>query len=271
MHYQIYLDSLFIQEVIVNFYVLMLCKICLMSTATHKRLFFASVFAGSFQVILFLIPFPENIVLFYIELFCLYAAGSLATVTIAFGKNNLRVCIKRSTIYMVFLLAIGGIFMGILPRFAFYNRSEVKGIVFLIGGGVLYALFWKIFKDKRQEIFYGRFKLGHNEICVEGRYFLDSGNGLMESISKKPVVLADAYWLFQHYKKEELFCRPVLYKSVGKQKGILYAYCLDELVIYGKTRAYTYEKVWVGVCREDIFKEKDYQIILPPFYGIHNE
>lgn len=271
MNYQIYLDSLFIQEVIVNFYVLKLCRICLMSTATHKRLILASAFAGGFQVALFLISFPENIILFYIVLFCLYVTESLLTVVIAFGKGSVRTYLKRCAVYMAFMLSVGGIFMGILPRFSFYNRSEVKAIIFLIGGGVIYALFWKIFKDKRQETYYGKFRLGQGGKYVFGRYFLDSGNGLVESISQKPVLLADEKWLFENYPKEELFFRPVVYKSVGKQKGILYAYCMDELVIYKEEKAYTYEKVWVGVCREDIFARRDYQIILPPFYGMHNE
>lgn len=271
MHYQIYLDSLFIQEVIVNFYVLKLCRICLMSTATHKRLILASFFAGVFQTVLFLIPFPENIILFYIVLLSLYMLGSLVTVTIAFGKGDLMVYIKRSVLYMTFLLVMGGIFMGLLPRFSFYNRSEVKAVVFFLSGAAVYVLVWKVFQDKRRDMYCGQFQLGHNGVFVKGKYFMDSGNGLVESISQKPVLLANAEWLFENYPKEELFCRPVLYKSVGKQKGILYAYCMDELVIYGKTKAYTYEKVWVGVCKEDIFANRDYQIILPPFYGVHKE
>lgn len=271
MHYQIYLDSLLIQEMIVNFYVLELCRLCLMSTATHKRLVFAALFAGLFQVILLCIPFPDNLVLFYITVFMLYVISSLLTVIIGFGKNRFIVYIKWCLIYMTFLLIIGGIFMGILPGFSFYNDSKVKVIVFLVAGALVYALLWQLFKKRRMNIYYGRLKLRHQETSLEGRYFMDSGNGLVESISKKPVLLADSGWLFEKLKKEELMCRPVIYKSVGKQKGILYAYCIDELVIYGEKKTYTYEKVWVGVCREELLKNKDYQVILPLFYGTHYE
>ena len=33
------------------------------------------------------------------------------------------------------------------------------------------------------------------------------------------------------------------------------------------TETYTYEKVWIGVCTEELFLGRDYQIIIPPFYG----
>lgn len=271
MHYQIYLDSLFLQEMIVNFYVLELCRICLMNTATHKRLFFASVFAGVFQVILVCIPFPKNMVLFYFMVFLAYVTGSFLTMGIAFGKKTFLVYIKYIAVYMTLMLVIGGIFMGILPRFAFYKRSEVKAVLFFFSGALVYFLLRKLFQKKRSDTYYGRLKLTFEKVSIEGRYFMDSGNGLVESISQKPVLLADSKWLFDTFLKEKMMCRPVIYQSVGKQKGILYAYCFDELVIYGESKAYTYEKVWVGICREELLNNKDYQVILPLFYGTHYE
>lgn len=161
--------------------------------------------------------------------------------------------------------------MGILPGFPIYKHSEVKVIIFLIVGAGVYLLVWKIFKDKRNETYKGQLQFKHQGKLLLGTYFMDSGNGLRESVSKKPVLLADAKWFFGAFSKENLFTRPIVYKSVGKEKGILYAYCVDELIILEKEKTYTYEKVWVGVCREDIFTGKDYQIILPPEYGVHNQ
>lgn len=271
MHYQIYLDSLFIQEVIVNFYVLELCRLSLVSTATHKRLILASVFAGGYQVLLLCVSFPENIVLFYSLVFVFYILGGFLASLIAFGKNTIKVYIKRITHYMTCMLIIGGVFMGILPQFSFYNRSEVKAILFLGMGAVVYVLIGHMLRKRRATTYYGKLQLCHGTIVTEGRYFMDSGNGLVESISGKPVLIADGTWLFDKFKKDDLMCRPVIYKSVGKQRGILYAYCVDKLVIYGESKAYTYEKVWIGVCREELLKNGDYQVILPLFYGTHYE
>ena len=271
MQYRIYLDSLFIQEVILNFYVLMLCRICLISSATRKRLILASVFAGGYQVFLFLLPLPTQPVLFYTALLGLYMVGSFVTMRIAFGNTKHLVYIKRISIYMVFMLIVGGIFLGILPKFAFYNRSKVKFIFFLIVGAMVYVTLWKIFREKRQNQYYGQIQVIHGKEVLEGVDFMDSGNALVESISQKPVLLADSKWLFEKFEKEELLTRPGVYKSVGKQKGILYAYCIDKIIIYDAKEAYTYEKVWIGICREDIFTGKNYQMIVPPFYGAHKE
>lgn len=271
MHYQVYLDSLLVQELIVNFYVLELCRLSLMSTATHKRLLLSALFTGVYQVILLCIPFPENIVLFYGMVFICYIFGSFLTVLIAFKKSDLKVYIKRILHYMSFLLIIGGIFMGILPRFSFYNRSEVKGLFFFIAGAAVYILMWYVMKKRRAETYYGKMQLCHGDIVLDGKYFMDSGNGLVESISGKPVPIADTAWLFEKFQKNDFMFRPVIYRSVGKQKGILYAYCFDKLVIYGEAKTYTYEKVWIGVCREELFKNRDYQVIMPLFYGTHYE
>ena len=173
--------------------------------------------------------------------------------------------------YMAFLLVIGGIFVGILPRFSFYRASGMKALVFLIAGAMIYVLLWQLFQRKRQNTYYGKLCLKHKEVSIEGNYFMDSGNGLVESISGKPVLIAGADWFFQIWKKDELMCRPVVYSSVGKNKGFMYAYCVEELVIYDGQKAYTYEKVWVGICREELLNNKDYQVILPLFYGTHYE
>ena len=271
MYYQIYLDSLFIQEVIVNFYVLELCRLSLVSTATHKRLMLAAIFAGGYQVILLCISFPENIVLFYSLTSLLFTLGGFLTCRIAFGKNTAKVYIKLMVNYMTYMLIIGGIFMGLLPRFSFYNNSEVKAIYFLGVGIVAYVLIWYVLKKRRANTYQGKLRLCHKEIEIEGTYFMDSGNGLVESISGKPVLIADAGWLFAKFQREDFMCRPIIYKSVGKQKGILYGYCFDKLVIYGENKAYIYEKVWIGECREELFKNSDYQVILPLFYGTHYE
>lgn len=166
---------------------------------------------------------------------------------------------------------IGGIFQGILPRISFYNDSKVKIISFLIAGGAVYFFLWKVYEEKRNNMYYGKLKIEHKGISLEGNYFLDSGNKLVESISGKPVLVTSAKWLFGPLSPEMLFFRPVVYKSVGKEKGVLDAYCVDLVVIYGKERTYKYEKVWVGICREELFSGKDYQIILPPLYGVQGE
>ena len=271
MGYEIYLDSLFLQETIINFYVLLICRNCIFCRGRYRRLIMAAGFAGVFQTSLFMVPMPDNKILFYVLLWGLYTVAAVITILLAFGKMPAKVYIKHICSYMIILLSMGGIFMGILPRLPVYKNSDRKIIFFLIAGMFVYIFLWYVFKEKRQKHFCGKLKLVHEEKSLAGNYFMDSGNGLVESLSGKPVLLAKASWLFATFEKEELFSRPVIYKSVGKRKGILYAYGLDKLVISGEKREYTYEKVWVGICAEDIFSGKDYQIILPPLYGVRDE
>lgn len=271
MHYQIYADVLFVQEWILNFYVLEMCRLSLMCTATHKRLFAASAFFGICQVLILFVPFPENMVLFYGLLFVFYIILLFVTLWLAFGKTTLRNFIKRMLYYMAYMLVIGGIFMGILPRMSFFRNSGRKVLFFLAGGIIVYFLVWHIQKKRQVLNYCGKLLLVLGEKSVEGQYFMDTGNGLCESISKKPVLLADEKWLNTHFDIKECMCRPVIYKSVGKKRGILYAFCFDKLVICKEKKAYIYEKVWIAECPGELLKNNDYQVILPIFYGTHYE
>lgn len=267
MHYQIYLDSFLMQEIIVSFYVLELCKICLMCTATHKRIILASLFMGLYQIFLLMLPFPQSPVWFYFMVFILYSLGSLLVVLLAFGKKDIHEILKQASMYLSLMIVFGGIFMGFLPRFSFYRNSKVKVLLLAIAGVLVYGVLKYLMKKKTQNTYYGQMKLCHQGIVLEGKYFMDSGNGLIESISGKPVMLADEKWLEPILNIEGLMCRPIIYKSVGKSKGILYAYCIDKLVIYGEKDTYTYEKVWVGVCKEKLLENQNHKVILPLFYG----
>ena len=267
MHYQVYLDSFFLQEFAINFYVLLLCKICFMSSSKYKNIVFASLVLSSYQMAILFIDFPEQYFFYYGLLWFFNVLGAYLGIRICFGKNKTMVYIKQVIIYMIFLFVVGGVMLGLLPRFEVFKKSSIKVGFFLISGTLIYwGLNW-LFKEKRKGSYYGKLKIRHEGVVLEGQYLMDSGNSLMESISKKPVLLTEEKWLFQKLERNKLFCRPIIYKSVGKNKGILYAYCVDELIIYGKNEAYTYQKVWISVCTEDLFLGKDYQIIIPPFYG----
>ena len=267
MQYQVYLDSFFVQEFAINFYVLLLCKICFISTTKYRKIVLASLFLASYQTATLLIDFPKQIILFYGFLWFWNVLGTYLGVRICFGKNKTLVYIKHIAVYMMFLFIVGGVLLGLLPRFDIFKKSSLKVVFFLIAGALIYMGLKWLFKEKRKRSYYGCLKIQHEGSVLEGQYFMDSGNLLVESISKKPVLLADEKWLFQALERHRLFYRPIIYTSVGKKKGVLHAYCVDELIIYGKKETYTYEKVWIGVCTEELFLGRDYQIIIPPFYG----
>ncbi len=267
MNYQVYLDSFLIQEIIINFFVLKLCKMYLLCTATTKRLLLAALFAGIYQVILLFVPFMHNRFLFYLQVLCLYSIGSYWVISIAFPKDTFFVKLKRMSIYLIILFIMGGIITGFLPRCTFYQASRIKPIWLGIFGGCAYLILYIFCRKRIQNTFYGRLKLEHGTVSLEGKYFLDSGNGLIESISGKSVLIAAKEWFGPILEQDTIMQRPVIYKSVGKSRGVMNAYCIDKLVIYEQVHTYTYEKVWVGVCDEALLENERCQVILPLIYG----
>lgn len=267
MYYQLYIDSFFVQEFVINLYVLLLCKVCFISTVRYRRIVLAAIIIATYQTGMLFVTFPKHPILFFVIFSIWNVTGAYLGVRMCFGKSKAIIYIRRINIYIILLFVIGGIFLGLLPRFELFRKSSVKGIFFIVAGAFIYISLKYFLLEKRKTLYYGNAQILHKDIVLEGQYFMDSGNSLVESISQKPVLLTYEKWLFEKISKDEFFSRPVVYKSVGKQKGILYAYCVDKLIIHGKNGAYTYEKVWVGVCREEMFSGRDYQIILPPFYG----
>ena len=145
MHYRVYVDSFFIQEFAINFYVLLLCKICFISTAKYKKIALVALLLATYQTMLLFVNFPQHIVLFYGLLWFFNVVGAYLGVRMCFGKNRTIVYIKRILIYMIFLLLIGGIMLGLLPRFEIFRKSSVKVLFFLIFGALCICFFFSIY------------------------------------------------------------------------------------------------------------------------------
>ncbi len=60
---------------------------------------------------------------------------------------------------------------------------------------------------------------------------IDTGNSLMEPISGKPVCVIDREVYWELYGKEKRPFRVVPYHSIGKGKGYMEAYVLEQLVV----------------------------------------
>ena len=100
---------------------------------------------------------------------------------------------------------------------------------------------------------------------------LDTGNGLIEPISKKPVCLVGKNVFEENGAKEggrkefqpQKF-RIIPYHSVGKEKGILSGYEMDRLIIDTDERKVIIEKPMIGISEVSVSGNGSYQMILQP-------
>ena len=125
------------------------------------------------------------------------------------------------------------------------------------------------------------FVRGHNLIyevdlfCDGNEYhmkaLLDTGNNLIEPISKKAVCLVGKEYFEKQWVKEgerksfqpQKF-RVIPFQAVGTPKGILNGYEMDRLIIYTDERKVEIEKPVIGISESNVGTTDTYQMILQP-------
>lgn len=123
---------------------------------------------------------------------------------------------------------------------------------------------------KRQSLYYP-VALYCNGCEYRMNALLDTGNSLVEPISKKEVCLVGMDYFDKQVKKEgerKVFqsqkFRAIPYHAVGTPNGILRGYEMDRLIIYTDERKIEIQKPVIGICEHDIGSPNSYQMILQP-------
>jgi len=100
---------------------------------------------------------------------------------------------------------------------------------------------------------------------------VDTGNGLIEPISKKAVCLVGKEYLEQQGNKEGVRMelqpqrfRAIPYHAVGTPSGILEGYEMDRLIIFTDERKIEIGKPMIGITEHAVGSRDTYQMILQP-------
>ncbi len=238
MYYELYLDSLFLVNFVMNLYLLLLVNQSTYRTATRMQLVLGA-FAGAFCYIMpFFCGGPA-----WLRYTAGVAAGMAAMYFIAFRIRNFQAFLFISRKFLAYSLLMGGGLL-VLIRMIPVLRSFLTGIFGVMGAGAV--IFLSLFYGQTRKEACGRNSLCKVTLIARGKAvtvtaLLDSGNTLEEPISKKPVSVVDSQVLESLWEGDaraefaghctELGIRAVPYRSVGKSRGILYACLLEEMRI----------------------------------------
>ena len=132
-----------------------------------------------------------------------------------------------------------------------------------------------------------RFLLQHFFLSKQGLYYpvvlycdgkeysmkalVDTGNGLIEPISKKAVCLVGKDYFEHQWEKEgerkefqpQRF-RVIPYHAVGTPNGILHGYEMDRLIIFTDERKVEIREPMIGISEHAVGNKGTYQMILQP-------
>lgn len=260
--YEIYIDSIFLLNFILNLFLLTLTARTLNRTATRFRVIGGSAAGALGYCIILLLPLPYSV-----KIVMGLIPVSIGMCGITFRSRGFRSVLRETGYLFVYAFLLGGAMLFLLNRFTFLNRAGGKVAGVLGVGYVCFALadfFLKKHRDRKANPFCRVvIPCGEGEVRVNA--LIDTGNGLREPVSGKPVsILEKAVWeqLGPLMREEKLKLIP--YHSVGNSHGLMEGYELSALIIEKEEQKICCEKVVVGICEGEISSGKRYQMILHP-------
>ena len=258
MHYELYLDSLFLLNFGMNLLLLCLVDHSMGHTATWYRLF-AGAGAGA---ACYLLPFLWKGTAMGKLLLC-FLPGTLVMLFLAFPIRSLESLWVYFRKQMLATFLVGGILAALLRGFPL-GRKYLPGIGMILGLGMFSG--WLLVRGQKKEAGNAAYcevelqgETGKMRICA----LVDSGNTLTEPISGAPVSVLDAQTFYRLWPEGLPGFRAIPYHSVGKKSGILKGYPVPQMMIIQQGVEREYRNVYLAVSEEEIAGE-EIPMLIPP-------
>ena len=268
MEQNIYLDVYFGFNFLMDFFVLFLTRIIIRNNRSIIRISPAAAMGAMYAVII-LIMNAQGLIMMLVT----YLVMAELMLIIAFGRTDVRNRIKRlCVLYGVTFLVSG------LVNAAYYGTNLGKNLVqlantdafgnisvgmvlciMLIVGASAPTISCRLRKNIKisRNIYQVLLEIGTEKISV--RALCDTGNSLVEPITKKPVSVIEENSL-KSLNRENMHYLMVPYNSVGKQHGLMCAFVADSLTVNGRG----IEKAIIGIHEGKLSQNKKYEMILHP-------
>ena len=260
MRYIVYIDRLFLLQLVQSCVLLLLTREFLRSTVTLKRIVFASAAGTLLFCVIFLLPgISRNIKVL------LFALCSLATLWLAFRIRTLQVFCRAVILYHAAAFLLAGALYALLHaagRRPAMTTMQASLCAVGIGTAALYILRWEK-KSAQAVIVTAILEDGDVKITLEA--LIDSGNSLYDPISQRPVCVVEKAALAGKIPLDipEKF-RLIPYHSLGKKHGIMQAVEIEKLKVKKEGQELVIEKALLGLYENKVTQSGAYQMILHP-------
>jgi len=233
---KVYIDLIMILNFFFDFFLLLSVSVLLRRNVDIRRIILGAFIGGLSMLVLFI---PMNSV----SLFIFKVIISIIMVLISFGYQNIKYTIKNLLYLYSASFILGGFLYFLNVQFSYIQ----SGLMFLNNGLSINVIFLIIFSPIIIYIYVRQgMWLKNNysnyykvEIIIKGELFkcnafLDTGNQLVDPITKKPVILIDMKLDYPYFY--------VPYKTIDKI-GVLKCMKADKVRINGKEK----KKVLIGI------------------------
>lgn len=260
MYYELYIDSLFFTDFIMNLFLLCLTNKIKGRTATGLRCIAgAACGAGIYCAVFIIHIFPLSV-----RLAIGFVISLLGMVQITFKCKNFRQIIKMTPPIVGTMIFLGGGFFFLKEKTAFIGGTMGGFISTLLLGLIAYALggiILKKIKNSPQTVCEVILETELEKLKVNA--LIDTGNLLIEPISKNPVSVLDESSIKRLFGGElPQYYRVVPYTSIGRKNGLLKCFEIPKISVVFRDEERFYEKVLVA-CGEELGTRENYMILNP--------
>lgn len=263
----IYIDSIFLLNLVMDLYLLTLTGKVLGKTATYARILAGSVTGALGYCIVLCLP---GISYMLKVLLGMLPIGALM-IKIACRTKGIKELLRAQGYLFTFSFLIGGFIIFLKGKIPLLKGWEDSLTVIAGAGFVGFVICRKVINiwQKRKQEHFCRVFIPGDSGQVELTALIDTGNGLIDPVSKRPVaILEENEWKnLKMWMKPEKF-KLIPYHSIGKEKGMLEGYEVDALEVKSDTGEKRFDKVIIAIFKGKISGKGSYQMILPPELSI---
>ncbi len=192
----VYVDVLLVMNIIIDYFLLLLARALLRKTVRRRRILLGALFGGAYALVIFLPPLP---VWLFIPM---HIAACVLIVLAAFPVHGLRDLLKSVGAYFAVSFIFAGLMLGIYLLFRPQNMAIQNGAVYfdlnirvlllftLLCYGFL-TLLSKLLRRRAPDDRLFDITLTNNGKCICEKALLDTGHGLSDGFSDRPVLIAE--------------------------------------------------------------------------------
>lgn len=294
MYLEIYIDILFLINLVMDYFLLALEKRILKWNTRRIRMIMASVLGAFATCVFAILPSLYGEVKFVIS----YIVICALMIRISFRTKKIKELIRGVVVLYLITNCVGGVITSLYYQreTLLYYADKLMGRLFgkmnLVSVAILGTIamaciliivrFLKHQNQMTKEIY--EVWLTRDGVCVHTMGLVDTGNCLFDPITGKPVIVIEMKLmeealepsLYHDLKKIVQFedtsyhinsenatkIRLIPFQSIGKKRGILPAIFLDEVEIRKDTQFLCSKRVIAALYDDVLSQSKEYQVIL---------
>ncbi len=251
MIYQVYVDILFLMNLVMNLFLLFCVKRALKIAYTWKRTILGALTGALFSCLLLFTYGISEILKFMISYFGL----PLLMVWTGFSPIAGRQWKKLVLVLYGMTLLLGGIVFFLQYK---WSMSGGKALFFSMAIQFIGLEIFSRIKDRKRNLYRVNLKVEGEMISVKGLY--DTGNLLVCPWDGKEVYIIDETYL-ENVKNLKEYRIP--FSSVGKEKGLLRAVQISAMSVVGDDgKMVVKTQPVIGLGAKALFENRSYQMIL---------